>query len=100
MELDTKNPADLNIIADLKGLIPTITQLGLRPEDIHDNAHLYNDCGLDSISLIEFLVAIENRYGFSMAAEDFDPETITNLNVLAEYIRSKMPMETKANTVE
>ena len=44
---------DSEILAMLKRLVIAVSQANLAPEQISDHANLFNDCGLDSTSILD-----------------------------------------------
>ena len=89
-QTEINNPPQRDVLAELKSVIPGIVQLNLHPNEIPDNANLYDDCGLDSISVVDFLVATEKLFGISLDERNLDQALFNNLSVFAEYVRSTM----------
>lgn len=48
------------------------------------------DFGVNSISFIKMVVAIESEYGFEFDDEDLDFTKINTVNKLVEYIENKL----------
>lgn len=74
----------------LKTIISDELDANIRLEDIGDDVSLYEDgIGLDSISIINFVVLIESRFYMSFG-DDINAKMFSNINNLATYIYSKM----------
>lgn len=44
---------------------------------------------LDSITLVDLIVAIEDEYGIHVPNSDIKPENFETINLLANYLQSK-----------
>jgi acyl carrier protein len=70
----------------LKGeLRQLLTELASLPEGFDEKADLYTDLGMASMKAIEFLMALEERYGVRVPDEEFIEAT--SLERLAEMMR-------------
>ena len=47
--------------------------------------------GFDSLALVEFLFAIEDRFGISMSDEDSSIDTLAELAAAVDKVRAKQP---------
>jgi acyl carrier protein len=45
---------------------------------------------LDSMSLLDFVVFLENRHGIKIPGEDIVPENLGSVNAVAAYLRSRL----------
>jgi acyl carrier protein len=71
----------------LKGeLRQLLTELASLPEGFDEKADLYTDLGMASMKAIEFLMALEERYGVRVPDEEFIEAT--SLERLAEMMRA------------
>ena len=59
-------------------------------KDIHDETSLINDVGLDSIQVLELIVAIENRFQFSIDTEEINIDIFDRFTDLIGYIENYM----------
>ena len=80
------NPAT---ISDLKKMILEITQMKVSPDQISDNANLFNDCGLDSTSVVDLVVGIEEEFGITIDEDELDVKLFQDLSELAALIEAK-----------
>lgn len=70
----------------LKGeLRQLLTEVASLPEGFDEKADLYNDLGMASMKAMEFLMALEERYGVRVPDEEFIEAT--SLERLAEMMR-------------
>jgi len=73
-----------------RALVERIAGLGRVPPDADSNTRLVEDCWLDSVELLEVLVACESAFGVVLEpARDFAAGSPTTLGTLARLIRSK-----------
>ena len=68
-----------------------VTRLFMRlaPEDIEENVSLLDSYGVDSISLLELVVGIEEEFGLAIGDDEFDVKNFETVAALAAFIRSK-----------
>jgi acyl carrier protein len=76
-------------LATLKQMVLGITQLKISPEQISDTADLFNDCGLDSTSVVDLVVAVEEEFGISIDEDDLDVRLFRDMSCLGALIESK-----------
>jgi acyl carrier protein len=62
-----------------------LTELASLPDGFDEKADLYTDLGMASMKAMEFLVALEERYGVRVPDEEFIKAT--SLQRLAEMMR-------------
>lgn len=77
------------VLTELKELILEVTQMKISPEDISDNANLFNDCGLDSTSVVDLIVGIEQKFDIGIDDDELDVKLFQNLSVLAGFVEEK-----------
>lgn len=46
----------------------------------------FRDAGIDSFSIIQIVLFVERKYGFSMAEGDLNPENLKSVSSIAEFI--------------
>lgn len=73
----------------VKQLVGGVSTLNCKPEDISDHADLFDDCGLDSISIIDMVLALESKFGIVIAKEEMDSDVFRDLARLADFIDAK-----------
>nr|AQQ74981.1 hypothetical protein [uncultured bacterium] len=76
-------------LATLKRLALDISQLKISPEQIGDNANLFNDCGLDSTSVVELVIALEQEFDIVIAEDELDVRLFQDISSLGAFIESK-----------
>jgi acyl carrier protein len=64
--------------------------LKMKPEQISDEGLLGEELGVDSVSVFEIVVGLEEVYGISVADEEFRMETFQSVRKIAEFVRGKI----------
>ena len=80
------------ILAKLKELVIEVTQLKIAPEAISDTANLFNDCGLDSTSVVDLVVGLEQNFDISVDDDELDVKLFQDLSKLAKFVEAKQEM--------
>jgi acyl carrier protein len=78
------------VLSQLKELILEVTQMKISPAEISDTANLFNDCGLDSTSVVDLIVGIEQKFDIGVDDDELDVKLFQNLSVLAAFVEEKM----------
>jgi acyl carrier protein len=76
-------------IEALKKLVVEITQTKINPSHIQDSANLFNDCGLDSISVIDLVLGIEANLGVSLDEDELNVGLFQDLSKLSSLVETK-----------
>ena len=63
-------------------------QLNLDPDTIEENSRIMEDLGADSLDIVEMLMTLEERFGFSIPDEDL--EDLVTVSDVVEYVESNM----------
>ena len=80
-----------SLVNQLKEIIAEQLDVNLKVEEIDENVSLFEDgLGLDSISIVEFILLIEENFGFIFSDSELTPEFFSNLSALANLIGAKM----------
>src|SRR3989338_8900073 len=69
-----------------------LAQKGISPKDIPDNANLMKTLEIDSVSVLEMVVGLEELYGLSFEDEEFKIETFESVDTIANYVAGKLGM--------
>lgn len=80
------------ILAALKELVIEVMQLKIAPEAISDTANLFDDCGLDSTSVIDLIVGLEQKFGISIDDDELDVKLFQDLSKLTEFVEAKLEL--------
>lgn len=78
-----------SILDTVRRMITERLYLNVTPEELHPEASLMQDFGVDSVSLLELIVGLEEIFGIRMAAEDFDLAHFNTPAALARFVESK-----------
>lgn len=73
----------------LKKMIVERLFLGIEPDTIADDAPLMDTYGIDSVSLFELVVGLEDEFGVVMEDVDFQIDTFRSVNSIADFVREK-----------
>lgn len=77
---------------DIKELIISSLNLDVAPDDIVDDAPLFQEgLGLDSIDALELAVAIERKYRVTIPDEAVGKKVFSSVNALAAYVGEHRP---------
>lgn len=75
----------------IKEKIVKTLELDIEPSDIPDDEILFGGgLGVDSISMLEILVAMEEEFEIEIEEEDFRVEEFSSIRQLAEYINGAL----------
>lgn len=73
----------------LKHMIVDRLFMRIAPEEIENDKSLIDTYGVDSVSLLELVVGIEEEFGIAVDDEDFSVEHFETVSRLAAFVRSK-----------
>lgn len=78
------------VMSTLKMIAAENLETDISVDDIDENASLYEDgIGLDSINVVSFIVAVEEKFELSFDGDDINTAVFSNLKSLAEYISAR-----------
>ena len=63
-------------------------QLGVKPEEVTDQAKFVEDLGADSLDTVELVMALEEEFGIEIPDED--AEKMTTVGDAMKYIEEKI----------
>jgi len=63
-------------------------QLGVKPDEVTDQAKFVDDLGADSLDTVELVMALEEEYGIEIPDED--AEKLTTVGEAIKYIEEKL----------
>jgi acyl carrier protein len=76
-------------IETLKKLVVEVTQAKIDPSNIRDSANLFNDCGLDSTSVVDLVITIEEKFGVSIDEDELVVTLFQDLSKLCSLIETR-----------
>jgi acyl carrier protein len=76
-------------LGQLRELVIRVTRLNIAPGDIPDTASLFDDCGLDSTSVVDLVLAMEEAFGITIAEDELDADLFQSLDTLGAFVDSK-----------
>jgi len=78
-----------DVLRQLKSLVMQVVPYKASTDEIADHANLYNDW-LDSTSVVELVLRIEDHFGIAVGAEDVEMELFQDLGKLADMVTGKL----------
>jgi len=84
----------LNSLKELQDLIQE--KYGIDPATLDPNASMRGTAGIDSLALVEFLFAIEDKYGISLPEEYSNLDTLTDLAAVVDRLRAEQAQKQAA----
>lgn len=81
----------MNAITErLKDIIVSDLDINASRSDLQDNVSLLESgVGLDSVSVMEFISIIEEKFGFEFSDDELSMEPFESLNTLSEFIAKR-----------
>jgi len=79
-----------SVEARLKGMIVERLFMNITAEEIEDEKSLIDTYGVDSVSLLELVVGIEEEFGVIVEDEDFSVANFETVAKLATFVRERM----------
>jgi acyl carrier protein len=78
--------------AIVKGILANLDSCQKSPSDIADTDSLQDDLGLDSLGIIELLVALEDACGITISDDDLIAQEswMSRVDALIDFVSSKM----------
>ena len=73
----------------VKRLIATRLFLKIAPEAIEEDKSLMDAYGVDSVSLLELVVGVEEEFGIAIPDEEFDLKHFQTVAALAAFVRAR-----------
>jgi acyl carrier protein len=65
--------------------------LKVAPAEIGDNDVLADTLGIDSVSIFEIVVGLEEVYGLSFENAEFDMKVFRTVKSIADFVRGRLP---------
>ncbi len=74
----------------LKKMIVERLFMKVSPDEIEDGKSLIDVYGVDSVSLLELVVGIEEEFGIEVEDEDFDVRSFETVAALSAFVQGKI----------
>jgi acyl carrier protein len=79
-----------SIEARLKTMIVERLFMKIEPGSIEDDKSLIQHYGVDSVSLLELIVGLEEAFGIRVEDQEFNVEHFQSVAALAAFVRGKL----------
>ena len=76
----------MSLLDDVRAVI--VEQLGVKPDEVKPTASFRDDLGADSLDAVEFIMALEEKFGIEIPDED--AEAMQTVDDAIKYVESKM----------
>ena len=71
-------------------IIEAVNLQHLTPDTIENNASLYQEgLGLDSVDILEIIVAVENQYGIKVPNAESGKQAFQTIDTIVEFITAE-----------
>jgi len=74
----------------LKKMVVARLFMKIAPAAIEEDKSLVDGYGVDSVSLLELVVGLEEEFGIVIGDDEFDIKNFESITALAAFVRSKM----------
>ena len=81
--------ADERIEDKLKKMVVARLFMKIPPDSIEEDKSLVDAYGVDSVSLLELVVGLEEEFGIVIGDDEFDIKNYESIQALAAFVRSK-----------
>jgi len=90
----TETSVSFDTLRTLKEMVIEVAQLRIPAEEIRNTANLFNDCGVDSASVVDLVLALEEKFGITIDEDELDVNLFQDLSQLGAFIESKLALTT------
>ena len=82
--------SEKSIELQIKEIIVERLFLKIQPDEIQDTDALMEKLGVDSVSVFEIVVGLEEVFGISFEDDEFQIEKFQNVGSIAKHVGAKM----------
>ncbi|MYC71206.1 MAG: hypothetical protein F4X17_10915 [Gemmatimonadetes bacterium] len=87
MAIQSDNSQMESILYELRVLLLEVTEMDIDPDLVDlDEALLDGNLGMDSAEILTYVQEIEERFGFEFDDDDLNPEVLSSLRSLTEFV--------------
>ena len=83
-----------DIMQKLKQIVVEISGLKIAPEEISNTANLFNDCGIDSVSIVELVLSLEGQFDITIDGDELNFHIFQDFLRLGAFVESKLQVGT------
>ena len=90
MEIQSDDSRMERLLYELRVLLLEVTEMDIDPGLVDlDEALLDGNLGMDSAEILTYVQEIEDRFGFEFDDDDLNPEVLSSLRSLAEFVSGR-----------
>ena len=87
MEIKSDDSRMERLMYELRVLLLEVIEVDIEPDLVDlDEALLDGNLGMDSAEILTYVQEIEDRFGFEFDDDDLNPEVLSSLRSLAEFV--------------
>ena len=87
MEIQSDDSRMERLLYGLRVLLLEVIEVDIEPDLVDlDEALLDGNLGMDSAEILTYVQEIEERFGFEFDDDDLNPEVLSSLRSLAEFV--------------
>lgn len=87
MEIQSDDSRMERLLYELRVLLLEMIEVDIEPDLVDlDEALLDGNLGMDSAEILTYVQEIEERFGFEFDDDDLNPEVLSGLRSLAEFV--------------
>lgn len=79
----------MEVIEIIKELLAEVMGDAAAAGSWNDDTDIINDIGIDSLQIVRFMMALEDRLGISLDYEDLSFDDFSSIRSLADYIEKQ-----------
>src|SRR5262245_5112358 len=79
-----------DILQKLKQIVVEVVELKIAPEEIDDTGNLFNDCGIDSVSIVELVLSLEGQFDITIDESELNFHIFQDFLRLGAFVESKL----------
>lgn len=79
-----------SLLPKIKGMLVERLFLDVAPDDMPDGANIMDEYGVDSVALLELVVALEDEFGIVVEDGDFDIANFSTPSALAAFVADRI----------
>lgn len=78
-----------NVMQQVKQIIVDVTKTKLPASEMKDSAHVLNDCGVDSVTIVDLILSLEEKFSITIGEEEIEMSLFDHVSNLAAFVEEK-----------